>query len=206
MCGNFSSFTAPSQRCRSCPYSFVSVFSFFFCPTPVHGEFLAFWEVWGLLPAFSRCSVEVVPHVEVFLMYLWWGRWSPCLTPLPSWRSPPGRWGFYVFVTDSYFYPFYILDLEVWELLREQGHREGPSIPTGNVHLMHLMTSTDHLWVPAELLPSPRLHYMVCLWGQGLSPWSVSLWSPTGDLVHMGGFRCSVWTKCPNWASWIITP
>ena len=45
VCGNFSSFTAPFQRCRSCPYSFVSVFSFFFCPTQVHGEFLAFWEV-----------------------------------------------------------------------------------------------------------------------------------------------------------------
>ena len=45
VCGNLSSFTAPSQRGRSCPYSFVSVFSFFFCPTQVHGEFLAFWEV-----------------------------------------------------------------------------------------------------------------------------------------------------------------
>ena len=27
------------------PYSFVSVFPFFFCPTQVCGEFLAFWEV-----------------------------------------------------------------------------------------------------------------------------------------------------------------
>ena len=61
---------------------------FFFCPTQVCGEFLAFWEVWGLLPAFSRCSVGVVPHVDVFLMYLWGGRWSPHLTLLPSWRSP----------------------------------------------------------------------------------------------------------------------
>ena len=87
VCGSFSSFTAPSLRCRSHPYSFVSVFSFFFCPTQVRGEFLAFWEVWGLLPAFSRCSVAV-PHVDVFLMYLWGGRWSPCLTPPPSWRSP----------------------------------------------------------------------------------------------------------------------
>ena len=87
VCGNFSSFTAPSQRCRFCPYSFVSVFSFFFCPTHVRGEFLAFWEVWGLLPGFSRCSVGVVPHVDVFLMYLWGGRWSPCLSPPPSWRS-----------------------------------------------------------------------------------------------------------------------
>ena len=84
-CGNFSSFTAPSQVCRSLPYSFVCVFSFFFCPTQVRGEFLAFWEVWGLLPPFSRCSVGVVPHV--FLMYLWGGRWSPRLTLPPSWRS-----------------------------------------------------------------------------------------------------------------------
>ena len=47
-----------------------------------------FWEVWGLLPALSRCSVGVVPHVDVFLMYLWGGSLSPGLTPLPSWRSP----------------------------------------------------------------------------------------------------------------------
>ena len=86
--GNFSSFTAPSQRCRSHPYSFVSVFSLFFCPTQVRGEFLTFWEVWGFLSAFIRCSVGVVLHVDVFLMYLWGGSWSPSLSPLPSWRSP----------------------------------------------------------------------------------------------------------------------
>ena len=45
VCGNLSSFTAPSHWCRSRPYSFVSVISFFFCPTQVRGEFLAFWEV-----------------------------------------------------------------------------------------------------------------------------------------------------------------
>ena len=89
VCGNFSSFTAPSQRCRSHPYSLVSVFPFFFCLTQVCGDFLAFWGVWGLLPVFSRCSVGVVPHVDVFLMYLLEGRSSPCLTPLPSWTSPP---------------------------------------------------------------------------------------------------------------------
>ena len=42
--------------------------------------------MWGLLPAFSRCSVGVVPHVDVFLMYLWGRRWSPLDTCLPSWR------------------------------------------------------------------------------------------------------------------------
>ena len=63
-------------------------FSFFFCPTLVSGAFLAFMEVWGLLPAFNRCSVEILPHIDVFLMYLWRGRQSPGLTPPPSWRSP----------------------------------------------------------------------------------------------------------------------
>ena len=88
VCGNLSSFTAPSQRCTSHPYSFVPVFSFFFCPTQGRGKFLAFWEVWGLLPAFNKWSVGVVPHIDVFLMYLWGGRWSPRLTPPPSWSSP----------------------------------------------------------------------------------------------------------------------
>ena len=50
----------------------------------VRGDFLAFWEVWGFLPVFSWCSVGVVPHVDVFLMYLWGGSWSPRLIPLPS--------------------------------------------------------------------------------------------------------------------------
>ena len=49
-------------------------------PTP-------FGEVWGLLPAFSRCIVGVVLHLDVFLMYLWGARWSPRLIPPPSWRS-----------------------------------------------------------------------------------------------------------------------
>ena len=72
--GNLSSFTAPSHWCRSRPYSFVSVISFFFCPTQVRGEFLAFLEVGRFLPAFSGCSVGAVPRVDVFLLYLWEGR------------------------------------------------------------------------------------------------------------------------------------
>ena len=52
-------------------------------PCQPHG----FWEVSGFLPVFSRCSVGVVPHVDVFLMYLWVGGWSPRLTPPPSWSS-----------------------------------------------------------------------------------------------------------------------
>ena len=69
--GNLSSFTAPSHWCRSRPYSFVSVISFFFCPTQGRGEFLAFLEVGRFLPAFSGCSVGAVPLVDVFLLYLW---------------------------------------------------------------------------------------------------------------------------------------
>ena len=45
-----------------------------------------FWEVWAFLPAFSRCSAAVVPHVDVFLIYLWWGSSSPHLTLLPPWQ------------------------------------------------------------------------------------------------------------------------
>ena len=103
VCGNFSSFTDPFQRCWSHPYSFVSVFSIFFCPTQVRGAFLSFWEVWGL-PAFSRCSVGVVPHVNVFLMYLWEGRWSPRLNPMPSWSRTPA-----LLTEEAVFSPLYIL-------------------------------------------------------------------------------------------------
>ena len=71
VCGNFSSFTAPSPRCGCHPYSIVSVFSFSL-PRYV-GIFLPFWKS-GLMPAFSRCSLGVVPHVDVFFMYLWGGR------------------------------------------------------------------------------------------------------------------------------------
>ena len=65
----------------------LCVFFLFRCPTQIHGEFFAFWEVWVFLLTFSRCFVGVVPHVDVFLMYLWGGRWSPLLTLPPSWRS-----------------------------------------------------------------------------------------------------------------------
>ena len=63
-------------------------FSFGFGPSAVcRSPESVFCEVWGLLPAFSMYSVGVVPHVDVFLMYWWEGRWSPRITPPPSWRS-----------------------------------------------------------------------------------------------------------------------
>ena len=74
------------------PWCHMEKFPFLFFVLTAPGvqlwfSLLLFWEVWGLLPAFSRCSVGVVPHVDVFLMYLWGGRWSLHLTPPPSWRS-----------------------------------------------------------------------------------------------------------------------
>ena len=50
----------------------------------------SFLEAWELLLSFKSCSVEVVPYSDEFLMCLWGGRWSPCLTPLPS--SPLNHW------------------------------------------------------------------------------------------------------------------
>ena len=67
---------------------FFFFFSDLFCPTLLHGDYLR-----GLLPVFSRCSVGAVPHTDVFFIYLWRGRWSPRLTPLPSWKPPlPSRY------------------------------------------------------------------------------------------------------------------
>ena len=55
VCGNFSSFTAPSQRCRSHPYSFVS-FLFCFALPRYMGSFLPF----GRSEVFCQCSVGVL--------------------------------------------------------------------------------------------------------------------------------------------------
>ena len=44
--------------------------SFFFCPTRLCGDYIALSEVWGLLSPFSRYSVRIVTHVNVFLIYL----------------------------------------------------------------------------------------------------------------------------------------
>ena len=70
----------------------------------------SFWEVWGLLLAFSWCSLGVVPHVDVFLMYFSGGRWSPCLTPPSFWRSSQ----------DFVFCVFFSPDCFVHNRLREQ--------------------------------------------------------------------------------------
>ena len=75
--------TAPPGKPPSLVFCLCFFFFSFALPSYV-GGFLAFWEVWGLLPVFSRCSIGAVPRVDVFLMYLWGGRWSPRLTLPPS--------------------------------------------------------------------------------------------------------------------------
>ena len=72
MYGKLSSFTASSQKHRSHHDSFLSLtlFHYFFCPTPLWGNQLTFLEVCGLLPVFSWCYV-VASNTDVFLMYLW---------------------------------------------------------------------------------------------------------------------------------------
>ena len=84
--------TAPEAAGRNFPFCSLFTqllgFSFGFGPASAcRSPEGVFWEVWGLLPVFSRCSVGVVLHLDVFLMYLWEGRWSPRLTPPPSWRT-----------------------------------------------------------------------------------------------------------------------
>ena len=51
VCGNVSSFTAPSQWCRSHPSSFVSVFSFFFLINLFIYVFIYFWLHWVFVAA-----------------------------------------------------------------------------------------------------------------------------------------------------------
>lgn len=59
--GNLPPWLLPGCRLR--------LFLFSFCPTQLHGGFFALWE-WGLLLAFGRCSVSVIPLIDVFLVFL----------------------------------------------------------------------------------------------------------------------------------------
>ena len=93
VCGNLSSFTAPSHWCRPRPYSFVSVISFFFCPTQVCGEFLAFWDVCASLFG-STVSADFLhtdktvdvssPRITYFFLFLL----STCSSPKSSLKDP----------------------------------------------------------------------------------------------------------------------
>ena len=73
MCGNFSSFMTPFTGQVPIPKSYVSLFVFILCPVSFLGDWFAFLDIWGPLPAFSICSVEVAPHADDILMYIWEG-------------------------------------------------------------------------------------------------------------------------------------
>ena len=49
----------------------LSSFLAFLFPTQLHCDFLAFLAVRGLLAVFNRYDVKIIPHVDVFLFYLW---------------------------------------------------------------------------------------------------------------------------------------
>ena len=83
--------------CKKCPFLFFVHTApgfqlWVWPPSACRSPEGIFWEVWGLLPAFSSCSVGIVLHVDVVLMYLWGGRWSQSLTTPPSWRHPHTWW------------------------------------------------------------------------------------------------------------------
>ena len=46
--------------------SFVFHFVFIFFTVSLQGDWFAFLEIWGPLPAFRRCSVGIVPHADDF--------------------------------------------------------------------------------------------------------------------------------------------
>ena len=58
------------QGSGPCPQVICLFFIFIFFPTSFWEGWLAFLEVWGLLPVFRSCSVGVVPLADEFLIYL----------------------------------------------------------------------------------------------------------------------------------------
>ena len=86
---NVSSFTTPLPGGVSIPKSSVSLFVFILCPTSFWRDRFSFLGIWDPLPAFRNCSVEVAPHSDHYLMFLWGRKWSPYPIPLLSWEHPP---------------------------------------------------------------------------------------------------------------------
>ena len=89
VCGNFSPSQLPPRGAGPVPILLSLFFLFSFVLPRYVGSFFPFGKSEVFCQRLVGCSVGVVPHVDVFLMYLWGGRWSTHLTPLPSWRSPP---------------------------------------------------------------------------------------------------------------------
>ena len=86
---NFSSFTTTSPGWVSTPKLFVSLFIFYLCPMSFQRDWVAFLGVWSPLLAFRISFVEVAPHSNDRLMYLWGRKWSPYPIPAPPWYHPP---------------------------------------------------------------------------------------------------------------------
>ena len=84
-----TSFTTASPEWVSAPKSFVSLFAFMFCSTSFQRDWFAFLGIWGPPPVFRSCFVEIAPHTDDLLMYLWGRKWSPCPIPPPSWDASP---------------------------------------------------------------------------------------------------------------------
>ena len=79
----------PPFRASPAPIPLSPLFFLFLFPNLFTWRLLTLLEVWGLLPAFSKCYVGAASCADVFLMYLWAASWSPCLTPSPSWKDLP---------------------------------------------------------------------------------------------------------------------
>ena len=64
----------------------LSFVTFIFCLTSFWTDWFAFLGICG--PLFGSSFVEVVPHADDRLMYLWGSKWSPHPIPLSSWDHP----------------------------------------------------------------------------------------------------------------------
>ena len=88
--------------CKTHSIFFVSLFSYCLFPNTLCAVWFAFFELWGLLQVFSRCSVGDIPHADAFLMYFG-EKWCSCLTSpsstppeptiiIPLLFAPPCKW------------------------------------------------------------------------------------------------------------------
>ena len=84
---NFS-FTAPSPGWISVLKFFVSLSIFFLCPNSFQRDWFAFSIIWGPPSVFRNCSVDITPHADDLLIYLWGRKWSPHPIPVTSWERP----------------------------------------------------------------------------------------------------------------------
>ena len=65
---------------------FVSFFYLYLLPYLILRRMACIFGSLGSSVNIQEVFCRSVPHAEFFLMYLLGGRWSPCLTPSPSWK------------------------------------------------------------------------------------------------------------------------